>query len=47
VAAAVAYRYLLERYPGRLPEGASPVLAGMTARAEELPAFRAAPFPAV
>lgn len=46
VAAAVAYRYLLERFPGRLPEGASPVLAELTARAETLPAFRAAPFPA-
>jgi glutathione S-transferase len=46
VAAAVAYRYLLERFPGRLPEGASPVLAELTAQAETLPAFRAAPFPA-
>jgi glutathione S-transferase len=46
VAAAVAYRYLLERCPGRLPEGASPVLAKLTAQAETLPAFRAAPFPA-
>ena len=45
VAVAVAYRYLLERFPGELPEAGCPALDALTARAESLPAFQAVPFP--
>jgi len=45
VAAAVAYRYVLERFPGKAPLAGCPGLAALMARAEALPAFRAVAFP--